>query len=174
MPVTLSTNADSKLLIIQWADWRGQRRTDRILLKGTVANEDVVEIVDRLDQLSNARMLDVSLVVSFAVTGYKAAAASNVPNENIQEFMALNFSGVNPINSRKRVFKTVSIPAPLKAIEDASGNGRAVGNNTTLNALVADLATNLAYVAPNGTTYAGFFQYTGGQRLSGAEIVDNV
>ena len=119
MPVTLSTNADSKLLIIQWADWRGQRRTDRILLKGTVANEDVVEIVDRLDQLSNARMLDVSLVVSFAVTGYKAAA-SNVPNENIQEFMALNFSGVNPINSRKRVFKTVSIPAPLTCLRDRS------------------------------------------------------
>jgi len=174
MALVMPTNADNKLLVIQWADWRGQRRTVRILLKGTVTNEDALEIVGRLDALSNAQMLDVNLVVSFAITGYKASANSNVPNENIQEFMALNFSGASLLNSRKRVFKTVSIPAPLKAIEDPGGNGRAVGSNATLNALVADLAANLAYVAPNGTTYAGFFQYTGGQRLSGAEVVGNV
>jgi hypothetical protein len=148
MPVTLSTTADNKLLIVQWADWRGQQRTNRILLKGSVADEDVVEIVDRLDQLSNARMVDVSFVVSFAITGYKAAANSNVPNENIQEFMALNFSGTHPINSRKRVFKTVSIPAPIKAIEDTSGNGRAVGNNTTLNALATTIAPSVKPSAP--------------------------
>lgn len=174
MPITLSTTAATKLLVVQFADWRGQRRTERVLLKGALSNDDAVLIVDKLDALTNARIIEAELVVSFAFSGMKAAATSNVPNENIQEFMALNFSGVNPINARKRVFKTVSIPAPIKAIESTSGDGRAVGDNANLNALTAALETNLAWIAPNATIHSGFLQYTGGQRLSGAEVVDNV
>lgn len=175
MPVTLpnSTTPVTKLMVVQFIDWRGQRRTERILLKGGLSTDDAITIVTQLDALSNAR-IEAELVYSFAFSGMKASAASNVPNENIQEFMALNFSGTNPINPRKRVFKTISIPAPIKAIESTSGNGRAVGDNAGLNALIAALETNLAWVAPNATIHSGFLQYTGGQRLSGAEVVDNV
>ena len=172
--VSLSNTAATKLLVVQFADWRGQRRTERILLKGAITNNEAALIVEKLDALTNARILEAELVVSFAFSGMKASATANVPNENIQEFMALNFSGTNPINPRKRVFKTVSIPAPIKAIESTSGNGRAVGDNQDLNALTAALETNLAWIAPNATIHSGFLQYTGGQRLSGAEVVDNV
>lgn len=174
MPVALDTTPDTQLMVIQFADWRGQRRTERILLKGSLIAADAVTIAEKIDLLTNAVILSAQLVVSYPFSGFKEEAASNVPNENIQEFMALNFSGTNPINPRKRVYKTVSIPAPIRAIEATNGSGRAVTSNTHLNTLTLTLANNLAWIAPNNTVHSGFLTYTGGQRLSGAEVVDNV
>jgi hypothetical protein len=174
MAITLGTNPISKTLVVVMKDWRGQKKTERILLKGTVTDADVIAILTGLDSLSNAEIISAELTSSVVADGYKANPISGVPNENIQEFMALNLFGTNPINTAKRVFKTVAIPAPIKAIEATSGSGIAVADNVALNAMVAALETNLAYVAANGTTYSGLFTYMGGQRLAGAEIVDNV
>ncbi len=174
MAIELGANPASKTLVITFADWRGQRRTERILLKGTATDNDIVAILTDLDGISNAKVVSAEVVASVKATGFKASATQNVPNENIQEFMALNFSGTNPLNSKKRVYKTVPIPAPMKGIEDSSGSGKAVGNNATLNNLTGNLETNLAYVGADGTTYSGFLAYGGGQHLSGAEVVDNV
>lgn len=173
MAITLGATPSSKTLTVVSEDWRGQRRTDRILLKGNVTDGDVIAILTELDALSNARIISATLSSLVEADGFKLAALDGVPNENIHDLMALNFLGTNPINSAKKVNKTVTICAPLKAIETASGSGAAVGDNANLNTLTAKLETNLAYLAPNGTTYGGLFDYIGGQRISGAEIVDN-
>lgn len=100
-----------------------QRRTERVLLKGALSNDDAVLIVDKLDALTNARIIEAELVVSFAFSGMKAAATSNVPNENIQEFMALNFSGVNPINARKRVSRPSASQRPSRRSKALAATG---------------------------------------------------
>jgi len=172
MAITLSEDPVVQTMTLVMEDWRGQRRTYKIPLKGSVLEADVIAALTALDGLTNARVVSAELLAETRASGFKANAIQ-AANRDIQNFMALNFAGSNPINPLKTVFKTVSIPAFIAAIEHSSGSGVAVTDNPTLNAFTDFLEDNLAYTAANGTVYTGFLTYRGGQHLTGAEIVDN-
>jgi hypothetical protein len=172
MPITFTTNPNTKTLSVTFQDWRGQRRLMKIKLIGTVANTAIEAFLEDLEAVTNARILKAEVLSEFEASGM-GTTATDAPNPEISNLMALNFTAINPLNAAKRVNKSVLIPAFIRAIESTNGSGAAFAAQPNLAAIITFFEAGLAYTAANGSHYGNLFDYAGGQHISAAEIVDN-
>lgn len=148
----------------------------RTLLDGASTDTQITNLVDDLDNLSNAKLLNWKFG-GRAITGMKGSASASSQNL-VSAFAVLEFSQANPVNvdlpDLKRSF---SIPAYVEAIRSsdnsiaiaAAGTGSAAAR---IGRMVAYLVDHLCAVDAAGATVVGGWTYNGGGFGTGADFVD--
>lgn len=175
MAITISAAADAFTLGGILKSTTGDEAVKRTLLNGAAIDADIIQLLQDMDDLSNARMLKWKWAGRKA-TGFDAAASTNSQNL-VSAFMQLNFSQVDPINADKTVERHWSLPAYLDTLRGsdnlptvaAPGSGSVAAK---LGRVIAFLEDNLAFEASDGSIVVGGFTYVGGGFGTGADFID--
>lgn len=175
MAITIESAASAFTLGGVLKSTTGDEAVKRTLLNGAAVDADIEQLVQDMDDLTNARMLKWKWA-GRKVSGMKSSAATTSQNL-VSAFMQLNFSQVDPINPDATVERHWSLPAYSDTLRGSDnlptvaspGSG---SNAAKLGRIIAFLEDNLAFEASDGSIVVGGFTYIGGGFGTGADFID--
>lgn len=175
MAITLDTAASYARLAGQFKSTTGDIAQKQNLLNAAAIDADIIQLLQDMDDLSNARML------KWKWNGRKVlgldATASTASQNLVSAFMQLNFSQVDPVNADNTIERHWSLPAYVDTLRgsdnlpqvDAPGSGSVAAK---LGRIIAFLEDNLVAIAADGSTVVGGWTYVGGGFGTGADFID--
>lgn len=175
MAITLAATPDVQSLSGSFKSVTGDEAFKRTILDGGMIDADVEQLLQFMDDLSNAQMIGWKWG-DRAASGFAGSASSSSQNL-VSAFMVLNFAKVHPLNASETVQKSWVLPAYLDTLRDGA-NQPDVGTPGTgtiqekLGTIVALLEDNLAYKAADGAYYNGGWTYQGGGFGTGNDVID--
>lgn len=183
MAIVLTTLAAAAFreIIINWQDFRGQKRSSKILVDVGASDANTDLFLTALDNSSNAKERTAEVLTAQIASGQKAAALSVGAEVNIDEIMELTFMATDTSNSNKKITRSILIPAMVSTIENVDGSPIAVaatrpgtaGAAQDIYDIVAYLETHLTAKNAVGAYQQGFVYVAGKSHHIGLEdIVD--
>jgi hypothetical protein len=125
MAVTLGP-VNHLTITVVFQDFRGQKKTLKLQVDAATTDTQIGLIVGSLDNLSNAKILSAEVSAVRLAAGLKTAAVNTGHEVNVSELMEYTLTAVNPLNSAKKIARTIGIPAMIGAQENVDGSPIAV------------------------------------------------
>lgn len=164
MPATIPASPSYIDVRIKMTDTFGEVVTKQFTLAGDTDDTVLKEILDDIEATSNATM-EVSISSTRVPTGLRSTALDAI-ERTVGTVLVLGFEKPHPLNALKEVNRSFSIPTPKDSVIDAQGNpdpvepaGAPANTRENLGRLVANLETQLTYLAIDGDWYPGSFTY---------------
>jgi hypothetical protein len=175
LAITLEAAASGLVLGGIFKSTTGDEAVKRTLLNGAADDSAIIQLLQDMDDLSNAKMMKWKWGGRKA-TGFDSSASTNSQNL-VSAFMQLNFSQVDPVNADNTVERHWTLPAYVDTLRGSDnlpqvaspGSGSVAAK---LGRIIAFLEDNLAFEASDGSIVVGGFTYIGGGFGTGADFID--
>lgn len=141
VPDPTSDAPDFFTVRMKFRDIYGETAIKTFFLLGSVASTAIATFLDALDALSNGAIEYATLQASYSITGLTATPSSASQNR-LAEYLAITLVGNNPLTDKPKRASFI-VPAWIQALIDT--DNKPVTGNSSLNAVIAFLETNLMF-----------------------------
>lgn len=175
MAITIDAAAAALTLGGTFKSTTGDEAVKRTLLDGSAADADIEQLIQDMDDLSNAKMIGWKFG-GRGIHGMDSSAQTTSQNL-VSAFMQLNFTQVDPVNAEKTVERHWSLPAYVDTLRGSdnlptvatAGSGSVAAK---LGRIIDFLVDALAFEAADGSIVVGGWTYVGGGFGTGADFID--
>lgn len=164
MPATIPAAPSYIDVRIKMTDVFDEVVNKQFTLAGDTDDTVLKEILDDMEATCNGTM-EVSISSTRVPTGLRATPLDALERK-VGDLLVLGFEKAHPLNALKEVNRSFSIPTPKDGVVDVNGNpdpvepaGAPANIRENLGRLIANLETQLTYLAIDGDWYPGGFTY---------------